>query len=402
MKSYKSLLCLLLSLLLLLPLFCMPALAEEADETQDTALTLSCPSAVLMEASTGCILYEKDAVARLPMASVTKVMTLLLIFESIENGQISPETQVSVSEHAASMGGSQVFLEAGEIQTVETLIKCISIASANDAAVAMAETVAGSEEAFVALMNEKAAALSMENTHFVNCCGLDDTDHYSCAKDLALLSRQLILRFPAIYDYCQIWQEDITHTTKKGQTPFTLTNTNKLLKSYPYATGLKTGSTSLAKFCLSATASKDNIDLIAVIMAAPTSKDRIRDAQSLFAYGFANTAIYQDKTTEKILQIPVKKGVADTLHAVAKQDFSYLDQKKADLSQITSKQNLPENLTAPIKKGDTVGSIDYYLGDKQIGSIPVVAKESIAAAGYGDILQELFCYYCFVSKSVGR
>ena len=300
------------------------------------------------------------------------------------------------------MGGSQVFLEAGEIQTVETLIKCISIASANDAAVAMAETVAGSEEAFVALMNEKAAALSMENTHFVNCCGLDDTDHYSCAKDLALLSRQLILRFPAIYDYCQIWQEDITHTTKKGQTPFTLTNTNKLLKSYPYATGLKTGSTSLAKFCLSATASKDNIDLIAVIMAAPTSKDRIRDAQSLFAYGFANTAIYQDKTTEKILQIPVKKGVADTLHAVAKQDFSYLDQKKADLSQITSKQNLPENLTAPIKKGDTVGSIDYYLGDKQIGSIPVVAKESIAAAGYGDILQEMFCYYCFVSKSVGR
>ena len=186
MKSYKSLLCLLLSLLLLLPLFCMPALAEEADETQDTALTLSCPSAVLMEASTGCILYEKDAVARLPMASVTKVMTLLLIFEAIENGQISPETPVSVSEHAASMGGSQVFLEAGEIQTVETLIKCISIASANDAAVAMAETVAGSEEAFVALMNEKAAALSMENTHFVNCCGLDDTDHYSCAKDLAL------------------------------------------------------------------------------------------------------------------------------------------------------------------------------------------------------------------------
>lgn len=190
----------------------------------------------------------------------------------------------------------------------------------------------------------------MENTHFVNCCGLDDTDHYSCAKDLALLSRQLILRFPAIYDYCQIWQEDITHTTKKGQTPFTLTNTNKLLKSYPYATGLKTGSTSLAKFCLSATASKDNIDLIAVIMAAPTSKDRIRDAQSLFAYGFANTAIYQDKTTEKILQIPVKKGVADTLHAVAKQDFSYLDQKKADLNQITSKQNLPENLTAPHQK----------------------------------------------------
>lgn len=372
-------------------------------EGQGAALSLASPSAILLEASTGGVIYEQDADSRRSPASITKIMTLLLIFENLEQGKIHLEDQVTTSAHAKSMGGSQVFLEEGEVQTVDTLIKCIAVASGNDASVAMAEYIAGSEEEFVRMMNEKASQLGMENTHFADCCGLTASDdHYTTARDIAIMSRALITSYPKIFDYTKIWMEDITHVTKQGTKTFTLSSTNKLLKQYPYATGLKTGSTSKAKYCLSATASKDGIDLIAVIMAAPTSKDRIRDAQSLFAYGFANTAIYQDKTTEKILQIPVKKGVADTLHAVAKQDFSYLDQKKAYLSQITSKQNLPENLTAPIKKGDTVGSIDYYLGDKQIGSIPVVAKESIAAAGYGDILQEMFCYYFFGSKSVGR
>lgn len=380
----------------------LPTFAEENCDMDTDVLSLSCPSAILMEATTGGVLYEKASDAPLPMASVTKVMTMLLIFEAIDEGQLSLSTDVTVSEHAASMGGSQVFLEAGEVQPVETLLKCISIASANDASVAMAEAIAGSEEAFVSQMNKKAASLGMTNTHFINCCGLDASEHYSCAKDLAILSRELILRFPAIYDYCQTWQEDIVHTTARGQTPFTLTNTNKLLKSYPYATGLKTGSTSAAKFCLSATAQKDSMTLIAIIMASPTSKDRVKDAQTLFTYGFANAALYHDKTTDQSFWVNVKKGTKEQILAIAKQDFSYLDQSKQDLGKIKSKKNLPTVLFAPIKKGDTIGSIDYYLKDTKIGSVPVVATENVASAGYKDTLKQMFYSYCLFSKSDGK
>lgn len=232
-----------------------PQTAEESAESSQTdTLSLSAPSAILMEASTGTILYDKESSMELAPASVTKVMSMLLIFEALSSGNIHLTDEVTVSEHAAGMGGSQVFLEPGEIQTVETLIKCISIASANDAVVAMAEYVSGSEEAFVQKMNEKAASLGMSHTHFVNCCGLDDPQHYTSAGDIAIMSRELITRYPQVFDYCGIWQEDITHTTAKGSFPFTLSNTNRLLKQYPYATGLKTGSTSQAKFCLSATA----------------------------------------------------------------------------------------------------------------------------------------------------
>lgn len=380
----------------------LPTFAEETCDTDTDVISLSCPSAILMEATTGGVLYEKAADTPLPMASVTKVMTMLLIFEAIDEGQLSLSTDVTVSEHAASMGGSQVFLEAGEVQPVEILLKCISIASANDASVAMAEAIAGSEEAFVSQMNKKAASLGMTNTHFINCCGLDASEHYSCAKDLAILSRELILRFPAIYDYCQTWQEDIVHTTARGQTPFTLTNTNKLLKSYPYATGLKTGSTSAAKFCLSATAQKDSMTLIAIIMASPTSKDRVKDAQTLFTYGFANAALYHDKTTDQSFWVNVKKGTKEQILAIAKQDFSYLDQSKQDLGKIKSQKNLPTVLFAPIKKGDTIGSIDYYLKDTKIGSVPVVATENVASAGYKDTLKQMFYSYCLFSKSDGK
>ena len=248
---------------------CLRVSAEE--EIQITS-----PSALLMEASTGTILYEKDADTRRHPASVTKIMTLLLIFEAIEEGKISLEESAVTSAHAKSMGGSQVFLEEGESQTVETLIKCIVIASGNDAAVTMAEHIAGTEEAFVAKMNEKAKALGMENTHFEDCCGLtDSTEHYTSARDIAIMTRELTTRFPKIFEYSKIWMENITHVTRNGSSEFGLTNTNKLLRSFEGCTGLKTGSTSMAKFCLSATATRNNIDLISVIMAGSGQQDEI-------------------------------------------------------------------------------------------------------------------------------
>ena len=231
--------------------------------TQQTGnVDISAPSALLMEASTGQVIYEKDADSKRPPASVTKVMTLLLIFDALQEGKIRLEDEVPTSEYAASMGGSQVFLEPGEVQTVETLIKCISVASGNDACVCMAEYICGNEQEFVNQMNERAKGLGMENTHFVNCNGLDADGHVTTARDIALMSRELINTYPQIFDYCNIWMEDITHTTKKGSTQFGLTNTNKMIRQYEYATGLKTGSTSLAKFCISATARKDDTDLI--------------------------------------------------------------------------------------------------------------------------------------------
>lgn len=233
---------------------------------------MSAPSAILMEASTGQIIYEKEADKKRPPASVTKVMTLLLIFDAIESGKIKLEDEVTTSEYAASMGGSQVFLEPGETQTVDTMIKCISVASANDACVAMSELIAGSEEEFVVQMNERAKKLGMKNTVFKNCNGLDTEGHETTARDIALMSRELITKYPQIRDYCTIWMENITHTTKKGTSEFGLSNTNKLIKHYEYATGLKTGSTSKAKFCVSATAEKDGMELIAVIMAQKTVK----------------------------------------------------------------------------------------------------------------------------------
>lgn len=235
---------------------------EKSGETEKTAeqeaggIDVSAPSAVLMESSTGQVIYEKDADTQRPPASVTKIMTLLLIFDALNDGKITLEDQVTTSEYAASMGGSQVFLEPGEVQTVDTMIKCISVASANDACVAMAEHICGNEEEFVAQMNQRAKGLGMSNTHFVNCNGLDAEGHLTTARDIALMSRELITKYPQIHDYCTIWMENITHTTKKGTSEFGLTNTNKLIRQYEYATGLKTGSTSKAKFCVSATAKK--------------------------------------------------------------------------------------------------------------------------------------------------
>ena len=383
-----------------------PVNTENAENSQTAeaadTLDLSAPSAILMEASTGTILYEKASATQLAPASVTKVMSMLLIFEALSAGKIQLTDEVTVSEHAAGMGGSQVFLEPGEIQTVETLVKCISVASANDAVVAMAEFVSGSEEAFVQQMNEKAASLGMENTHFVNCCGLDDPNHYTCARDIAIMSRELITRHPQVFDYCNIWQEDITHTTKKGSFSFTLSNTNKLLKQYPYATGLKTGSTSQAKFCLSATATKDNMTLIAVIMAAENSKLRFADATKLLEYGFSTTSIYEDKIRGNTCQIPVKKGVSDVLTAQCTGDFSYLSGSGENLANVKKETQLPKELTAPVKKGDVVGQIVYRLGEKELGTVSLEATQDIKAAGFGDYYQKMVYQFFLAQKNPSK
>ncbi len=375
---------------------------DTSASSQDVLSSLSSPSVILMEANTGTVCYAKNENQALPMASVTKVMTLLLVFEALDANKITLDQSVSISEHAASMGGSQVFLEPGEIQTVETLIKCVSIASANDGAVALAETVAGSEEAFVSQMNKKAKSLHLENTHFVNCCGLDAENHYSCAKDLAIISQELITKHPEIHDYCTIWQEDITHQTKKGSTPFTLTNTNKLLKQYPYTTGLKTGSTSIAKFCLSATAKKDNLTFIAVIMAAPSPKDRFKDAVALLEYGFNTTAFYQDNIKDTTYPVKIKKGVTHTIVASPRHDFSFLALKGENLSQIKKKEIIKKEVSAPVKKGSVVGKISYYIGDQCIGSVPLVADNGVKKATYSHFFKEVFHQYFVSPKKSGR
>lgn len=368
------------------------ALAEEKT-TSGGAVDISAVSAVLIEGSTGDIIYEKDKDKELVPASITKIMTLTLIFEALDNGKLTLETPVSVSEYAASMGGSQVFLEPNETQTVDTMIKCISIASANDAAVAMAEKIAGSEEAFVKKMNEKAVALGMKHTQFKNCTGLDDnieSGHFSSAYDVALMSRELITKHPEISNYSTVWMDTIIHKTKKGETEFGLTNTNKLVRFYDGITGLKTGSTSKAKYCLSASARRDDMDLIAVIMAAPDHKKRFSEAQALLDYGFANCHIYRDTDIAQALKpVPVQGGKEDQVVPVPKSTFSYLLKNEDSSASPTRKISYFDAQKAPLKKGAPVGSVDYYEKDKKIGSIVLAASKDIPAAGFTDYLLAL-------------
>lgn len=387
----------LLALLLFLSCILCPAdmlYAKKKDSSASPSLDLSAPSVLLMEAETGTILYQKKEHTARPPASVTKIMTLCLIFDAIENNQIALTDEVTVSEHAASMGGSQVFLEAGEVQTVETLIKCISVASANDACVAMAEFICGSEEEFVAQMNKKAASLGMEDTHFVNCCGLSANGHLTSAYDIGLMARELSVRHPKIHDYCTIWMENIIHRTKKGESEFGLANTNKLLKQYPYATGLKTGYTAAAKYCLAATAEKDGVKLIAVLMAAPDIRSRTADAQTLLNYGFSVCRVYKDETPSPLPDLAVKKGEKDSVSLIYESDMSYVSTSGEDLSQVTKKIRLPKSVTAPVKRGDAAGKVIYYLGEKELGQIRILYAESVKHAAFADyfliLLQRLF------------
>ena len=391
--AIKRIQALILGAVLALSCICFPLeiLADEeeskqAEETGQAEIDISAPSAVLMEASTGTVIYEKDADTARPPASVTKVMTMLLIFDALEAGSIHLEDEVTTSEYAASMGGSQVFLEPGEIQTVDTMLKCIAVASANDACVAMAEYICGSEEEFVRKMNERAKGLGMDNTNFVNCNGLDAEGHVTSARDIALMSRELIAKYPQIHDYSMIWMENITHNTSKGTSEFGLTNTNKLVRQYEYATGLKTGSTGEAKFCVSATGEKNGIEMIAVVMGAETSKERFADAVKLLNHGFGKCQLYTDESTPDVQSADVEGGVREYVSVERPGAFSYLDMTGANLAEVEKRTEMNENLSAPLKKGDVIGYIVYSIDGREIGRAGLTAGEAVEKAGFIDYL----------------
>lgn len=356
----------------------------------DVNLGITARAAVLMEAETMTVIYEQAADEILSPASITKIMTLILIFDAIAAGKITLQDEVRTSAYAKSMGGSQVFLEEGEMQTVETLIKCIVVASGNDASVAMAEHICGSETEFVRQMNERAKGLGMTNTNFEDCCGLTDSDnHYTSARDVALMSRELITKYPQIKQYSTIWMENITHVTAQGSKEFGLANTNKLLKQYEWCTGLKTGSTSKAKYCLSATADKNGVELIAVIMAAPDYKIRFSEALALLNYGYGLCKLYKDDNTDILPDVTVNGGVEESVAVEYEKSFSYLDTKGNDLSGITKEISLPPNgISAPVKAGDIIGTASYYLGDMLIGEINIIAKSSVEKAGFLDYFKK--------------
>lgn len=357
-------------------------------------VAIESPSAILMEASTGTVLYEKAADEKRSPASVTKIMTALLIFEAIEDGKLKLTDEAVTSAHAKSMGGSQVYLEEGEKQTVDTLLKCIMISSGNDAAVTMAEHIGGTEEEFVNRMNQRAQELGMKNTHFVDCCGLtEDPNHYTTARDIAIMSRELVTRFPQIYDYTTVWMENITHVTRQGTKEFGLTNTNKLLRSYEGCKGLKTGSTSIAKYCLSATAVRGGIELISVIMTAPDSKTRFANAAELLNYGFGKCTLYTDKNEEILPDINIKRGTEDTAGCRYEGEFRYLDTAGADLSSVKKEIKLPAELEAPLKKGDAVGEAQYFLNGKMIGTVKLLVDGDVAKAGFLDYLKDIWEAY---------
>lgn len=359
---------------------------ETAQDTENSGEQLiEAPSAVLMEKETGTVIYSRDPDTRRSPASITKIMTLILIFDAIENGKLHLDDTITTSAYAKSMGGSQVFLEEGETQKAETMIKCIVIASGNDASVAMAEHLSGTEQAFVKQMNKRAAALGMKNTHFADCCGLTESrDHYTTAYDIALMSRELITRYPQILTYSSIWMEDITHVTRKGSSRFTLTNTNKLLRSYEGCKGLKTGSTSIAKYCLSAVAERNGVTLIASVMAAPDPKTRFRDAAFLFNYGFSKCTLYLDEALETLPPVKVRKGMKEEAALEYAGKFRYLSTDGTKPDNIEKKRILPKQTTAPVKKGEKAGVQEYFQNGKKIGTLDILYAEPVEKVRYKD------------------
>ncbi len=343
---------------------------------------LAAPSAILIEKETGTVLYEKESHTLLPPASVTKVMTLLLVMESIKSGKISFDDIVTVSEYAAGMGGSQVFLSPGEQMSVHELLKATVVSSGNDSAVALAEHIAGSETGFVEMMNQKARDLGMADTTFKNCTGLDTEGHITSANDIAVMSRELI-KHDKIKEYTKIWIDSI----RDGK--FQLANTNKLIRTYKGITGLKTGSTSIAKFCLSATAERDGMELIAVIMAAPTGKERFSDAAKLLDAGFANYSLYNGVHDIELPPINVILGNSDELVP----DYGLAPKiliEKENIQKITSELSLPKDVKAPIEQGQKIGTLKFFCDEKMISEIPIIAAESVKRLSLGGIFGKLF------------
>ena len=358
----------------------------------NTDLGLNAKSAILMEESTGNILYESNPDERLPIASVTKVMTMLLIMEAVDSGKISLDDMVTVSENAMSYGGSTMFLETGEQLTVNDMLKGIAVASANDGCVAMAEHLAGSESAFVDMMNEKAKELGMENTHFMNTNGLDEDDHYSSARDVAIMSREL-MKHETIFNYTSIWMD----TLRGGK--FQLANTNKLIRFYDGANGLKTGSTSKALCCLSAAAKRNDMQLIAVVLGAPTSAERFASAKSLLDYGFANYAVNTQITAgDEVQKIAVEKGVDKEVGVVAGDSCSTLV-KKGQEDNITKEIKIDETITAPIEAGQKIGTMTISRDGEVIADIYLNASSTVEKKGIGLIIKDFFATIFFGSNN---
>ena len=389
-KKWISFICVwIMALTVLLTPLTVRAQNDSTDETGNTDL-IQAPSGVLMEPETGTIIYEKDKDTRRSPASITKIMTLILIFDALEKGTLKLEDTVTTSAYAKSMGGSQVFLEEGETQTVETMIKCIVIASGNDASVAMAEHICGNEQEFVRHMNERAAGLGMTNTHFEDCCGLTDSaNHYTTAEDIAIMSRELITKYPKILEYSSIWMENITHVTRQGSKEFCLTNTNKLLRSYEGCVGLKTGSTSLAKYCLSAVAKRNGVTLIAVLMAAPDYKVRFKDAATMLNYGFGRCSIYIDEKMQALPQVPVKKGKEKSVPLLYAEQFKYLSTDGNAISNVKRKLRIHRDVDAPVKKGELAGEMIYSANGKELGRVKILYGKTVSKATYGDCLKEI-------------
>ena len=344
---------------------------------ENAQVDIKSPSAILIEAESGQVLFEKNCDIAMAPASVTKIMTLLLTFEALDKGDFSLEDKVVVSKHAASMGGSQCFFEDGEEQTVEDMIKCIIIASGNDAAVAMAEKIAGSEQAFVDMMNDKAKKIGMKNASFKNACGLDVEGHKMSARDISIMSRELIVKHPEIFDYSTIWMDSIIHKTARGESRFDLVNTNKFLNMYTGATGLKTGYTSTAKYCMSATAERDGIQLIAVIMGGETKDIRNSDACQLLDYGYSKCHKYCDPDVIKEKKISIDKGTSDYVKIKNVSKFESILLGSESEESVNKKMELQKNLTAPVKKGDELGEICYYAGERYIGKVTLYAGENV-------------------------
>ncbi len=377
----KKILSVILSLTLTIPFFIFHTKADEP-------FVLNAKSAILIEAESGKVLFEQNADEALAPASVTKVMTLLLVMEAVDSGALKLTDMIRTSTNASSMGGSQIYLKEGEELSAEDMIKSVVISSANDAAVALAEHVAGSEELFVKKMNEKAAELGMKNTNFENTNGLDDTaqNHVTSARDIAIMSRELI-KHKKILEYSSIWMDSI----RDGA--FGLTNTNRLIRFYKGANGLKTGSTSRAGFCISATAERDGMTLIAVVMGSPTRDIRNAETSKLLDYGFANYALYVCEG-KGLGNIKVLGGVKDSC-GISHSTFSAVV-KSSERDKISTEADIPESIIAPIKKGDKIGSIKIMMGEAQIGEIDVICDSDVKKIGYFGIFEQIFRYLCLI------
>ncbi|MCL1884435.1 MAG: D-alanyl-D-alanine carboxypeptidase [Defluviitaleaceae bacterium] len=384
MKTFKAII-----FAFVLVAFSVPVLAEIP------TISIDAKASLLMEAETGKILHEHNAHEKLAPASVTKVMTMLLIYEALDQERIKWDDIVTTSAHAASMGGSQIFLEQEERQSVRDLTKAIVIASANDAAVAMAEFIAGSEEAFVTQMNAKARALGMENTNFVNSCGLDAEGHMTTAHDIALMSRELILKYPDVFDYTKTRLDKITHKTARGEEEFGLTNTNRLIRSYSGATGLKTGSTSQAMYCISATAEKEGMQLIAVVLAAPDPVIRFDGAMKMFDYGYANYALIakEDEGTP-MGEIRIYKGALESSPVVIKEQVNMVAPKGKHIV-LDGEVQIIESLDAPVSQGHAAGEVIYTWEGAEVGRSQLIVPEDIEKASVWIIMERLFRDWIF-------